>query len=154
MAAATTGFSDPLPDAVKKADALIDAISTAPTPEDRAKRVTELTRFFPQAIFHVTQAAQLTGDATLKAALQKAIDGHPGIARALPSVKAQKLHEDNEYLFDIFEHVPLLKDAARAWPCCWEKTTATTSKRGKSPSSARIKPISDYLFVMRPVGGF
>ena len=114
MAAATTGFSEPLPEVIKTADGLINSIADAPSPEERAKRVTELTRFFPQAIFHVQEAARNAGDPMLKAALQIAIDGHPGIARALPYVKSHKLHEDREYLFDIFENVPLLKNGARA----------------------------------------
>ncbi len=114
MAAAAAGFSDPLPEHAKKADALIQAIAEAATPEDRARAVTDLTRFFPQAIFRVAQAAGSTRDPLLKAALQKVIAAHPGIAAAMPFVKLHKLHEDREYLFDIFEHVPLLKDAARA----------------------------------------
>jgi len=113
MAATTTGYSEPNAETVKKADSMIDAIATAPSPEDRARRVTELTRFYPQAIFHVNLVAQTTQDATLKAALQKVIAAHPGIARALPYVKIQKLHEDRDYLLDLFENAPLFKDAAR-----------------------------------------
>lgn len=114
MAAATTGFSEPRPDVSTKADEMINGLADAPSPEERAKRVTELARFFPQAIFHIREAAENSRDPNLKAALQRAIEAHPGIARALPYVKAQKLHEDREYLFDIFENVPLFKDAARA----------------------------------------
>ena len=114
MAAAATGFSEPNADTVKKADGMIDAIAAAPTPEDRARRVTELARFYPQAIFHISLVAQSTQDATLKAALQKVVAAHPGIARALPYVKIQKLHEDRGYLLEIFENAPLFKDAARA----------------------------------------
>lgn len=114
MAAAATGFSEPLPVNAKKADALIKAIADAASPVERAKAVTDLTRYFPQAIQHISQAAEKTSDPAMKAALQKAIAAHPGIARALPYVKTHMLHEDRDYLFDIFEHVALLKDAARA----------------------------------------
>ncbi|MEI6233719.1 MAG: hypothetical protein WCT04_11740 [Planctomycetota bacterium] len=114
MAATTTGFSEPLPATVAKADALINSISDAVTAGDRAKAVTDLTRFFPQAIFHITQAMEKTRDPNLKSAIQKSIAAHPGIANALPYVRTLKLHDDRDYLFDIFEHVPLFKDAARA----------------------------------------
>ena len=114
MAAAATGFSDPLPANAKKADALIKAIADAALPAERAKAVTDLARYYPQAIQRIAQAAEKAQDPNLKAALQKAIAAHPGIARALPYVKTHLLHEDRDYLFDIFEHVTLLKDAARA----------------------------------------
>ena len=114
MAATVTGFSDPLPESTKKADALIKSVAEAATPVDRAKAVTDVTRYFPQAIQRITQAMEKTDDPNLKAALQKAIAAHPGIARALPYVQLHKLQNDREYLFDIFEHVPLLHDAARA----------------------------------------
>lgn len=114
MAAATTGFSEPLPASVNKADDLLKAISTAVLPAERAKAVTDLTRYFPQAIFHITQAMEKTSDPLLKAAIQKSIAAHPGIARAMPYVQLHKLYDDHDYLFDIFQNVPLLKDAARA----------------------------------------
>jgi hypothetical protein len=114
MAATVTGFSDPLPESSRKADALIKSVAEAATPVDRAKAVTDVTRYFPQAIQRITQAMEKTDDPLLKAALQKAIAAHPGIARAMPYVQLHKLEDDRDYLFDIFEHVPLFHDAARA----------------------------------------
>ncbi len=114
MAAATTGFSDPLAANVQRADGLIKSIAEAESPITRARAVTDLTRYYPQAIFHVTQAAEKATDPNLKAALQKVISAHPGIASAMRYVQFHKLQNDREYLFDIFEHVPLFKDAARA----------------------------------------
>lgn len=114
MAAATTGFSEPLPEVAKKADALITAIGFAITPEERARAVTELTRLYPQAIYHIFHAAEKETNADVKAALKKVLLAHPGIMRAVPYVQANKLHEDRAYLFELFEQAPFFKDAARA----------------------------------------
>ena len=114
MAAATTGFSEPLPEIAKKADALISAIAISATAEERARAVTELTRFYPQAIYHVFQASEKETNPDLKTVLKRVIAAHPGIIRAVPFVLAKKIHEDRAYQFDLFEHAPLFKDAARA----------------------------------------
>jgi hypothetical protein len=114
MAAATTGFSDPGPAAAQEADARIKAVELAASPEERARAVTDLTRIVPQAIFRIQTAARNEADANVKVALEKALAAHPGIARALPYVQAQRLQNDREYLLTILEKVPLLKDAARA----------------------------------------
>jgi hypothetical protein len=114
MALATTGFSEPLPAVAQQADVLIANVSQAASPEERAKAVTDLSRFFPQAIAHITKAAESQPDPNIKAALQKAIAAHPGIARAKPYVQTHNLQDDREYLFDLFLNAPLFKDAARA----------------------------------------
>jgi len=62
----------------------------------------------------IEHADEIARDPGLKAALEKAVAAHPGIARAKPYVLKHKLHEDREYLFEILFNVPLFKDAARS----------------------------------------
>jgi hypothetical protein len=113
MASATSGFGAAAPEHAKKAEELIAKLSSEKA-EDRDAATTDLIRHFPLAVKHIKDAAEKTADPEVKARLAKVIAAHPGIAKILPWVKEQKLHEDRAYLIDLLENVPFFKASARA----------------------------------------
>ncbi|MCW8133482.1 MAG: hypothetical protein KIS92_24270 [Planctomycetota bacterium] len=112
MAAATSGFGASSPEAAKQADELIAKLS-AEKPEDRDAATGALIRLYPFAVRKLSAAADSAENADVKARLAKVVAAHPGIAKALPWVEAQKLHEDRAYLREILARVPFFKAAAR-----------------------------------------
>ncbi|MBI3828764.1 MAG: hypothetical protein HY291_04565 [Planctomycetes bacterium] len=113
MAGAASGFGAAAPEHAKKADELIAKLNS----EDAAERegaTADLIRHFPRAVKHIKDIAAKTENAEVKARLAKVVAAHHGIAKILPWVEQQKLHEDRAYLLDMLATVPFFKASARA----------------------------------------
>jgi len=112
MALACTGFGPAPAEIVKKADALIAQLgSDDPITREQATR--DLIKLYPQAVHHVSQAAEKSEDAEVKMRLGQVLAAHPTIARTRDYVVKNKLHEDKTYLREILGGVPFFKAAAR-----------------------------------------
>lgn len=112
MAAATSGFGAPAPEHTKRADQLLERLKSEEAAE-REAAMADLIKHFPFAVKYLSDAAEKADDPESKMRLAKVLAAHPGIAKALPWVRNQKLQEDHVYLLDLLAHVPMFKASAR-----------------------------------------
>ena len=108
IAAAVSGFCDPAPAVAGKVDALIQQLRDGNT-----DATGPLTKIYPMAIARIKYAAEWEKDPKVRDALAKVIASHPGIARAIPYVLQNRLHEDKKYLESLTK-IPLFREAAES----------------------------------------